>query len=31
LSLHKEYCGKNPDLMPFYMSKLKSLTEKIKV
>jgi len=31
LSAHKEFCGKHPDLMPFYMSKLKSLTDKIKV
>lgn len=26
LAVHKEYCGKNPDLMPFYMSKLKELS-----
>ncbi len=30
LAQFKEYCGKNPDLMPIYMSKMKSLTEKIK-
>jgi hypothetical protein len=27
LAKHKEYCGKHPDLMPFYMNKLKELTQ----
>ncbi len=26
LAKYKEYCGKNPDLMPVYMSKMKMLT-----
>jgi hypothetical protein len=31
LSKYKEYCGKNPDLMSAYMTKMKSLTQNIKV
>ena len=27
LSAHKEFCGKHPDLMPFYMNKLKELSK----
>ena len=30
LAVHKEYCGKNPDLMPAYMNKLKDINDNIK-
>ena len=31
LATHKDFATKNPDLMPYYMNKLKELTNKIKV